>query len=244
MQFPDQGELFPAKNKKFKELVFFVHFYDGSKQKIQKHVDLVNELGFDAFSFKLQDQISLFDLPLNPNLTFGVQHRIANQVEKLLNLFPQKKIVFSFSAPSAGAIEAISRRNASDIAALICDSGPSGEFVKSIYNLLEHLYGYSIPRRLLYWPVLCFGWSLNLQRDVRGFLQSLPRGFKILSIRGWKDKLISPDDIDKVFDGMNHLDWKKHSLPEAEHLAGLKDFRKDYIPPVENFLNEVATPIA
>ena len=115
-QFPDQGELFKAPTKRSQRLVFFVHFFEGNKKLLSKHILLVNQLGFDTYAFNMDDKFkSLLHPPLASNGKFGMKHVLAEQIETHLNLFPQKKLVFAFSNPSASAIEAIAHRNCSDI---------------------------------------------------------------------------------------------------------------------------------
>jgi hypothetical protein len=96
----------------------------------------------------------------------------------------------------------------------------------------------SLPLKLLATPAVAFGWSPKLNSDIRFDLNSFPEGFPLLSIRGWRDRLIPPNDIDKVFDHHTNLNWKKLSLPEAGHLNGLRDFPSEYKPGVEDFLNQ------
>ncbi|MEN0057698.1 MAG: hypothetical protein AAGB31_02595, partial [Bdellovibrio sp.] len=130
-QLPFDGELFFAKNKRYEELVFFVPFYEGTKRQLLRHIKLVNDLGFDAFAFQLKgthrDLLSLRP-PLSSRGGFGAKHIYADQIEALLNMLPGKKIIFSFSNPTAAAMEAMARRRCSDTVALICDSGPSARF--------------------------------------------------------------------------------------------------------------------
>lgn len=245
-QLPFEGEFFLSRKKKFAELIFFVHFYDGSKRELLRHIKLVNSLGFDAFCFQLQGTHKdlLTHLPLNSSLQFGVKHAYADQIEKLLNDIPGKKIIFSFSNPSAAAIEAMARRHCSDTVALICDSGPTARFIPSTYKLFAEEYKVqSTLLKTVLTPFLSLGWSLHLHKDIAAQLNSFPQGFKILSIRGWKDKLIPPSHIDEVFEPHANLDWTKLSLPEAEHLTGLRDFPSEYTPGLEKFLTTVATPI-
>lgn len=245
-QLPFDGEFFLSKNKRYEELVFFVHFYEGTKRQIIRHIKLVNDLGFDAFAFHLHGNHKdvLKHFPISPHLKFGVKHIYADQIEKLLNEIPGRKIIFSFSNPTASAIEAMARRHCSDTVALICDSGPTARFLPSAYNLFG--YEYQIKSTLLklaLTPVMSLGWSPLLHKDIHAQLDAFPAGFKILSIRGWKDKLIPPTHIDEVFEPHKNLEWSKLSLPEAEHLTGLRDFRSEYIPGVERFLKSVAREI-
>ena len=48
MIYPDDGELFKAQQRKSDILIFFVHFFQGHKKALKRHIELVNELGFDA----------------------------------------------------------------------------------------------------------------------------------------------------------------------------------------------------
>jgi len=245
-ELPFEGEFFLARNKRYEELVFFVHFYEGGKKQLLRHIKLVNDLGFDAFAFHLQGSHKDF-LSLHPLISakggFGAKHVYADQIEVLLNLIPGKKIIFSFSNPTAAAIEAMARRHCSDTIALICDSGPTARFIPSAYNLYTYEYKLKpMPLRVMLAPVLSLGWSPFFHKDLHRHLDSFPEGFKILSIRGWKDRLIPPNHIDEVFEPHKQLDWSKLSLPEAEHLTGLRDFKGEYAPAVERFLKAVATP--
>ncbi|HWU44287.1 MAG TPA: hypothetical protein VN132_12640 [Bdellovibrio sp.] len=234
-----------SKNKKYEELVFFVHFYEGTKRQLLRHIKLVNDIGFDAFAFHLQGTHKdlIKHSPISAGqMKFGTKHAYADQIEKLLNEIPGKKIIFSFSNPSASAIEAMARRHCSDTVALICDSGPTSRFLPSAYHLFGEEYQVkSTVLKMVFAPLMSLGWSPKFHHDLQHDLETFPQGFKILSIRGWKDKLIPPDHIDEVFEPHSNLDWSKLSLPEAEHLTGLRDFRDDYVPAVEKFLKSVGT---
>lgn len=245
-ELPFDGEFFLAREKKFEEVIFFVHFFEGSKKQLLRHIKLVNSWGFDAFAFQLQGDhknLHSLKLPISAKGGFGLKHVYADQIESLLNLIPGKKIIFSFSNPSASAIEAMARRNCSDTVALVCDSGPSGRFLPSAYNLYTHEYKIRpLPLRLALTPVLSLSWSPFLHKDLHKDLATFPAGFRILSIRGWKDLLIPPEHIDDVFEPHTQLDWSKLSLPEAGHLTGLRDFKAEYAPTLEKFLKRVAQP--
>lgn len=247
--YPFHGQLYPSSAKKFAELVFFVSFYEGNKRILSKHIQLVNSLGFDAFAFnfkgRLEDIQNPLKWPISPNGKFGLKHLYADQIEVGLNLFSQKKIIYSFSNPAASAIEAMARRRCTDVVALICDSGPTGgSFIKSAFNLIRDRKILNfLPLQMLASGVYGLSWSFEFHQDISGDLASFPEGFPILSIRGWKDQLISPEDIDLVFDQHKNLNWQKLNLPEAGHLNGLRDFPGDYTPPLEKFLKAVAKPV-
>lgn len=276
MDYPYEGQVYPAKNKKYEELVFFVPFYEGTKPQLQKHIDFVNELGFDAFAFHLskdplaqlseKDMSSIarsllkgvrglftkekmsFSLPslISSTGEFGLRHIYADQIELLLNAFSQPKIVYSFSNPSHSAIKALSRRQCSDIKALICDSGPAAKnFVGSVrrLNFTQKFPGKKL-QTMIATGLMSSLWGLHVEEDLYSYLESFPKDFPLLSIRGWKDPLIQPAEIDAAFEGHDHLRWTKLSLPEAAHLNGLRDFPSEYKPQVQSFLKRHAREIS
>jgi hypothetical protein len=166
----------------------------------------------------------------------------ADQIEGLLNEIPGDKILFSFSNPSASAIEAIAKRNAADIKGLICDGGPSGQLWHSMVNYFTH------EMNLFLYPVKAAAaiasaslWHPNFLKVMHEDLEKFPKGFRLLSIRGWKDPLISPKMIDMVFEPHTQIDWQKLALPEGKHVNGLKDHPEEYKGPVLNFLREIAS---
>jgi len=239
------GEYLKSPNKKFNEVVVFVPFYQGKKPQLRRHAEFVNELGFDCVIFELLDSIKHSPKHLiSSSLQFGLKHVWADQIENILNSIPQDKILFSFSNPSASAIEVVSKRRGHDIKGLVCDSGPSGEFWKSFMNYFTHEHNLRFfPLRALVATALTSTWHPKFNESIHEDLNKFPEGFRVLSIRGWKDKLISPQMIDKVFEPHTQIEWQKLSLPKAGHLNGLKDFREEYAPPVAEFLKEVATEL-
>jgi hypothetical protein len=247
-KFPNKGEFFFARERKHEELIFFVPFYGGVKKQLLRHIRMVNKMGYDAFAFELEgDLTSVFQLklPITSNGKFGVKHQYANQIEFLLNALPGQKIVFSFSNPCASAIEAMARRHCEDTPAMICDSGPTNRFMQSAYELYTHEIKVPfLPLRLAMTPIVSMGWSPLLHKDVHTDLETFPDGFPLLSIRGWKDLLIPPTHIDEVFEPHKNLNWQKLALPEAEHLTGLRDYRKLYVETVTEWLEELESSIA
>ncbi len=238
------GEYAKAKNKKYQEIIFFVHFYDGNRRALRRHRDLCLGLGFDCFSFTFNTPKSFLQLKFSSSGHFGLKHDYADQIEKMMNEVPGQKIVYAFSNPCASAMEAMARRNFGDIKAMICDSGPSGIFLQSTVNILRERK--TMPRdwmNLISSPFWGFLWSPKFHSDLHDHLNEFPDGFPLLSIRGWKDELISAEQIDRAFEPHKQLAWRKLSLPQAKHLKGLKDFPDDYIPPVQSFLESVATKV-
>jgi hypothetical protein len=83
----------------------------------------------------------------------------------------------------------------------------------------------------------------NYKRDVRTYFRSLPDGFPVLSIRAWQDALVPIAAIDQFFELQNHLSLEILSLPEADHLQGLKEYSEDYQPRLMKFLERHATKV-
>jgi hypothetical protein len=240
--YPDEGELFKASKKKSEHLIFFAHFFKGHKKVLRRHIELVNELGYDAYVFNLRDELDdHYFLPYSyVSEKFGMKHALADQIEDHLNLLPEykTKIVYAFSNIGGCAIEAMARRQQQDVIALICDSGPGASFIYSSYKLVQEQYKVKfLPLKVLATPLVMFGWSKDLQKDIPEDLKKLPEGFPVLSIRGWKDKLISPGHIDKIFEPCKNIHWVKLALPDAGHLDGLKLCPSEYKAGVVNFLS-------
>ncbi len=240
-----RGKWHRAENKKFQETVLLVPFFGAERKNLQRHAEFLNEIGFDCVSCELRDNWSeMANNLLSSHAEFGMKHVWADQIEGLLNEIPGDKIVFSFSNPSASAIEAIAGRHAADIKGLICDGGPSGQLWHSMVNYFTH------ELKLPLYPVKAAAafvsaslWHPKFLEVIHSDLATFPKGFRILSIRGWKDPLISPKMIDMVFEPHQQIDWQKLALPEGKHLNGLKDHPDQYKPPVEQFLRGIATPL-
>lgn len=244
-QLPFHGELHKAPKKLFQETILLVPFYGARKASLKRHVEFLNELGYDVLNYEIyKDSRNLSQKLVSSNELMGVKHIWADQVEAMLNSVPGKKIIFSFSNPSASAIEATVRRNATDVAGLICDSGPSGDLLSSMINYFTHEEPIAFfPLKWAAAAAMTFLWSPKFIEAIHADLEKLPQGFKVLSIRGWKDKLIPAHLIDQVFEPHLKLEWQKLSLPQAGHLNGLRDFREEYESPVRLFLESISTRI-
>ncbi len=244
-QLSFSGKWHRASEKKYEEVVLLVPFWGAQPKNLSRHCKFLNRLGFDCVVFSLQDNFKEIATHfVSSKMDFGMKHVLADQIEALLNEIAGPKIVFSFSNPSASAIEAIARRHASDVQALICDSGPSGQFWNSMLNFFstEKPIGF-LPLKAAAATAMSFIWHPQFSKALQQDLQQLPKGFRILSIRGWKDKLITPAMIDQAFEPHKDLEWQKLSLPQASHLNGLKDFASEYEPAVHQFLREVSNPL-
>ncbi len=206
--------------------------------EVKHHIDLLNEMGFDVSVLALQEEPhSLSQIPLTSNLEWGLVSVWADQVELALNQLPGAKIVFTMSNTSAAAIIAIARRNAEDIKSLVCDSGPVASLWPAVLNLYTYAYPVAfLPERLLKSAIGTVVWASDYSRRLHGSLDRFPEGFRVLSIRGWKDRLNSVENIDRVFEPHHQLNWQKLAFVDSDHVRGLKDHPQEYREALEKFL--------
>jgi hypothetical protein len=242
-----QGRFFGNPSQTKLPLIVIVPFYRAPVGAPKRHIQLFEQLGYSGYRINLQDDPWMFTKKslFSKTGAYGAKSVWADQIELILNSIPGQKIVFCFSNPSSSTIEAIGRRQATDIAGLICDSGPAGFFWSSALNLFREktakksfLVG-NIFFGSLYATLTEKLWSLDILSSLKTDLKKFPDKFKILSIRGWKDHLISPDSIDAVFADATQLNVIKLSLPDAGHLDGLKKSPAEYQQGLKNFLNSL-----
>jgi hypothetical protein len=243
-QFLNSIERFYAKQRLYEEVIVFVHFFGGTKRHLKAHIDWVNELGFDAVAFNLtfHPQYFVDKPPITSKGQWGLKHIWAKEIEQVLQFVTRPKIVFSFSNPTACAIEAIVSHGTKDIVAMVADSGPFAPMWKSNWNyLFKKLFAHSFPKRVFGAVTLSLVWSINHSLSLKQDISRLPTGFPILSVRGWKDRLVPTELIDNTFKEHDQIDLEVFALPEADHLSGLKDFRDEYNIRVGGFLKRIAT---
>lgn len=241
---PFEGEWGRSKERKFRETIVFVHHFGGSKRTVLRHVKMAMDLGYDTVRFPLvyNTVLPAQKLPITADLKFGARHVWAGQVEEILNSIPGKKIVYSFSMPSNGAMEAIAKRRAKDVVAWVCDGGPFLQIFKCSWNLFEHQY--KVESRLvrgLYTSFSYFIFGKGIDEETPKLLSQFPDGFPVLSIRGAKDPLVPMDAIDDVFKSGAKLDLEQLVISGGGHLDGLKNFPDEYRPTVERFLKAHST---
>lgn len=214
---------------------------------MRRHVDFVNDLGYDAVTFHLSfnKHIWLTRTPISRTKEFGLRYIWGDEVEDVLNAVPGPKIVYAFSNPAAAAIDAVARRRAGDIRALITDSGPFIHMWRCSWNLLSQEY--VVKNRLLRIPATTFLtalWGLRHTTNLHRDLLQLPKDFPVLSIRGWEDPLVPVECIDDAFaPALHHLHYETLALPKAKHLNALKDFGDDFRPKVSRFLHKHSAPL-
>jgi pimeloyl-ACP methyl ester carboxylesterase len=246
-ELPFEGEAFPSPNPKYIETIVFVHHFGGNKRSLLRHIEWTNSIGFNAVAFNLTMKKPFFlrRPPISRNLSWGLKHIWADEISTILNLVPGSKILFTFSNPTASAIEAIALRSAKDIKALVCDSGPFANLPKANWNYIINVKEIkSLPLRVAGTFIFTALWGLNHTKTLKENLSALPSGFPILSIRGWADKLIPPNLIDTAFQEQDNIRLETVALPDADHLRGLKDFEHEYTQGVKVFLKKQASVLS
>ena len=241
-RLPFDAEVFEPENLQSDLTVVFVHHFGGSKATLRRHIQFFNALGFRAVGFSMTSRFRVYfgELPVSSEFEFGLKHVYAEQINSVLNAIPGRKIIYAFSNPCGSAIEAVASRHGTDVAALICDSGPTANVWRSTLSYVNKENSIPLlPLRAAFSALYSFTWSPQVNQEIAKDLASLPEGFKILSVRGWKDTIIPPASIDPVFRPHSNLDWRKLGLPEAGHLDGLKNHKDDYAAGVMQFLKQL-----
>lgn len=244
-------ERLSAKTKRFAEVIVFVHHYGGHKYSFKRHIQWVNELGYDAVTFNLPlseiYDIRLRSLPFSNDWAFGLRHVWADKIETVLGHLPEKKIIYSFSSPSAAVLSVLAKRNAIDIKAWICDGGPFIDFSRGIENYLAHknLFLLNNLPKLRRISARLVSWAMGSDRyglEMATALSSLPPNLPILSLRAKNDPLVSVDMIEQFFALTDStLALTKVDLLMSGHLTGFKDEPDFYKKSVGDFLSSLRT---
>ena len=233
-----------------KTTIVFVPFFGGTKEKLRRHIDFVNELGFPAVGFNLTayDRLgSLWDRTWAPGLPrdrkgrWGIKFKWADEIEAVLDQIPGPKILYCFSSPTACALDATARRHAQDVCGVIGDCGPFVRLWECFENYIEFEMGVRSPKirktmNALFQPF----WSLQHNSSLNADLRALPKGFPILSIRGLKDRLVTEPAINEAMAGHEHLALEILRLSSSDHLQGLKTEPELYKKAVGDFLLRIA----
>jgi len=248
-------ERFAARERKFAEVVVVVHHYGGNRHSFKRHIEWLNELGFDAVSFDLPYRTfsqMRQGLPISKEWRFGLLHVWSDKIESVLGNISENKFVLSFSLPSESALEAISRRHAVDIKGWICEGGPFLQLPRAGNNLFRYqifknkkgLLASDFIREAV---VRLSGIALGVRtiaEDCRKYLLRLPKGFSVLSLRGERDILVAPNMIDDAFfQALNQIDLERVLFTKSEHLTAFRDEPEIYKKVVGNFLRFRATPL-
>jgi hypothetical protein len=242
--FPKNLELFKATaNKPFKGSLLIVPNYNGGLVQFKKHLRFYTSQGFNCYFLTLSHNRfpQLPPTQLSSQLKYGLRHLWVDEIEAALNFIPGPTLVVSHSFPSSSALMAIANRYGSGILGWVCEGGPFLNMVQSAWSLFTH--GIPIKNIMLRSTLMTKSpvelGLLNYESDLKKSLMQLPANFPVLSIRGWRDKLVPPASIDKVFEGQNHLRYEILAITEGGHLDGLHKHGEQYKQRVTQFLDQL-----
>lgn len=229
--------LHSSKDPKAKQrpIVFFVHHFQGNEKNLKKHVELVNNLGFDASTFQLSWHAPQWILTPERTLHRAWEKDILFIFEKIKRPF----VLFSFSGPGAAAIQALSKHT-NLMRGMIFDSGPFWDLKLCYDNLLNEYYGVHnfLLRQLMVFP-MAFLLARSHQRDLSAGLKVIQEAhpdLPILSIQGQKDSLVPAHQIDLVFQNRGFNSLNILNLP-CGHLTGLKECPEAYKFSINGYLS-------
>lgn len=219
--------------------VILTHNMWGNHKITLRHVRMFNEMGFDCVTFDLYKATSIKE-----TLTFQIKslHRflyqeIVDQIADVQDSIPGPKIMFSLSGPSLCSLIASSERQ--DVVANICDGGP----FKEIYTCTLRMFRLqmpvpTLPLQMLTTALGYFYWGLNSFPHLQNALSGWPKSRPILSLRGGKDPIVFPENIEHAFERYPELPLTVALIPDGVHLDGLKNFPEIYKKAVADFLRE------
>ena len=243
--FPYEGEMFYPDKKKFEEIIIFTHHYGGHKKHVQRHIQFVNEIGFQAFAFNLYPQPFKGSLHLVKKMKFGflsLSSQWKKQIQKILTTIKGRKIIFSFSF-SGNLVSSMVHKHP-DVKALVLDGGPFARPIRNPWLYLSHQEMVSNPilRALTIIPWNIFFNFFLLKFRIHQSLKKLPATFPILSFQAEDDLLVPPEIINELLLPHRHLDITTALLKGVKHIQGMKTNPDIYKKILERFLTEKATP--
>ncbi|MBX9765688.1 MAG: hypothetical protein K2X47_00330 [Bdellovibrionales bacterium] len=263
-------ERFPAPERKFIPAVLLVPFFGGKASHLKRHIQFVNEIGFDAAVVPLQIP-NLRDprLPISRDGLLGLKHVWADRIEDALIELNRPTILFTFSSPSASALEVVARNLRTErqhgsplfqkagkllwgkpspqngpgvsVLGMVADSGPFVNLWSCNWKYMYHEAGIEFPLlRGAATAASVLLWGPDYEKTLHQDLKLIGSKIPILNIRGWNDKLVSIEAMDNAFPRGTVLNLKVVPIPEAGHLDGLKKFPETYCPAVSHFLSGMA----
>jgi hypothetical protein len=244
-ELPHFGRWQKAKNRKFDETIVFVHHFGGNRSTSKRHQEFVNDLGFDCVAFDL----AFNSPPTIPQMLKFITNFLFNplskiwldvwidQINDIPDAVPGKKILYSFSTPSAAAPGVIVEKKRQDVTAWVTDGGPFLDAWKCLGNYYRHQTKLTPHAQKIGTAV---GYALlgqiGFEKRVNKWMRDFPAQIPILSVRSGRDKLVPVSAIDLFFHEKKK-NLEVFEISESEHLEGLKTFPEKYRSVVGQFLS-------
>lgn len=210
----------------------------GSHKSFHRHIPFFNDLGYSCVTFNLYDVSREEEGSPTRFLDFFsfLSRNLKHQITDVLDSVPGPKIVFSFSGPSLPAMVAVGRRD--DVVKYVCDGGPFTDIWQCTYRMSQMMTGTSLlPVKFLWTTIGVIRWGPKAVERLHDTLKKWPKTLPILSIRGMKDPVVYPKNIENIFKEHLHLDLTVLELPEGAHLDGMKNFAEIYKTALRAFLS-------
>lgn len=229
-QWPGGGRFREAIPKSFKPTIVFIHQYGGNADTSHRHQDMVLDMGYNCFSFRLTPRIR----------DAGIEGW-AEELREVLDAIEGPKIIYSFSFPSVSVPALLGTRPRKDVRAWICDGGPFSEIWQCYWNLLTFLkVGNVVSRFVGTFANYVSAGGPFYDNKVAKWLAGMNPGLPIFSIRTGADILVPVRAIERFFSlGPPTLNIQTLLIPNIGHLEGLQKAENVYKSAVENFLKSV-----
>lgn len=221
--------------------IIFTHHYGGSQKTLKRHVQAVNDLGFNAVTFDFSWH------GLKPRRIFALNFHQSwvHDLESVVNQVQGPKIIFAFSGPGSATLDLTAKlleQNRKDIVGLIFDSGPFVSLWVCVGNLLREYYEVKTAwKQKVYLPGMVAIWGFRHTHRILSNSKTIFKlrpNFPILSFRGEKDSLVPEAQVDKIFSPFDFTDLRVVRIGNCGHLTGLKEHPEIYVKELKNFLSK------
>lgn len=237
-----------AKDKKHETVVVFVHHFGGNHKTTRRHVMMMNDFGYDCVTFSLSCNFDKFSIENYLKVSGkgliskgGIVQRWSDEINFIVNSIEQPILFYSFSSPSL-AVPYVILNHKDKVKGWICDGGPFFSLHKGFSRYYKRIHNIHNPIALKGFQIIAnFVWrNFILEKKILNQLKNLKPQMPILNIRGMKDLLVFPEDIDQVFNPVKeHLNISIVELEKAGHLDGLARFPNEYKNSIQKFTQQI-----
>jgi pimeloyl-ACP methyl ester carboxylesterase len=222
-------------------IIVILHNFAGTEDNFSKHVELLNDLGYDVVTFDLSWHKHGGRKIFAGFIRQAWSKEVTDAYHEIIKVRPI--IPFSFSGPSFCAIDAVAaiiENHPDKIKAMIFDSGPFENYHQCIKNMLS-LY-YKIKSKFIVNTLatgLFLAWdpitSKTTSRKFQKIFSTKP-SLPILSLQGAQDLVIPMKYIQDLFSSAHPQNFKQVIFDKGSHLTSLKEEPEKYKQTLQKFL--------
>lgn len=222
-------------------IIVMVHNFAGTEDNFPKHIQLLNDMGYDVVTFDLS-----WHKHGGPKLfTNFVRREWSKEVKQAITevLKERSVIAFGFSGPSFCVIDAVSdivQKNPEAIKGMIFDSGPFEHHAECVKNMLE--LHFKIKSKIMLKAILTtlvLAWEpLPSETNKRKFgrlFKAKPR-MPILSLQPRLDRVVPIEYIQECFEKAQPQNYTEVVFEKGGHLTSLKEEPDKYKEALQKFL--------